>query len=136
MSIRSLIVAAAVAISVPAVVTLAPADGNSGPIAAANLASAPANGPFLTNQWANANLSPTAAGGRHANSRKSGTSRIVAKSLSSLPIPGVYKTTPYACIVIVPGKNPDDHCVVRPSENGDAMPAIKPDLRFVPLSSK
>ena len=52
------------------------------------------------------------------------------------PRPGIYKTEPYACIVIVPGKQPDDQCVVKPIESGSTMPVIRPKLRFVPLPSK
>lgn len=51
-------------------------------------------------------------------------------------MPGVYRTEPYACIVVVPDKCPDDRSVVPPSERGSAMPVIKPELRFTPLRSK
>jgi hypothetical protein len=53
-----------------------------------------------------------------------------------LPKPGVYKTVPYACIVVVPDKCPDDRSVVALPERGSTMPVIKPELRFLPLRSK
>ena len=50
----------------------------------------------------------------------------------SIP-PGVYKTAPYSCIVVVPGPHPDDRCIVGPGDGDYSMPIIKPDLRFIPL---
>jgi hypothetical protein len=52
--------------------------------------------------------------------------------------PGVYETKPYTCIVVVPGVHPDDKMSkggpsVAPSEPW--MPAVKPDLHFVPRTS-
>ena len=51
------------------------------------------------------------------------------------PAPGVYETTPYTCIVVVPGAHPDDKiCVGGPGLGtvGRRMPIIKPDLQFIP----
>jgi hypothetical protein len=50
--------------------------------------------------------------------------------------PGVYKTEPYACIVVVPGRSIDDHIVVTSDTPDAKMPVIKPDLRFVPFALK
>jgi hypothetical protein len=46
--------------------------------------------------------------------------------------PGVYKTFPYSCIVVVPGPHPDDRCIVRPPSVDSSMPIIKPELQFTP----
>jgi hypothetical protein len=53
-----------------------------------------------------------------------------------LPKPGVYRTTPFACIVIVPANHLDDPMAVRPAETACPMPMLKPELRFIPLRSK
>ena len=48
--------------------------------------------------------------------------------------PGVYRTVPYSCIVVVPGPHPDDRCIFGKGSVGSPMPIIKPDLRFIPWS--
>jgi hypothetical protein len=59
------------------------------------------------------------------------------KSFSPVfPEPGVYRTEPFACIVIVPTKHIDDTIAVRHPEAGSAMPIIKPELHFIPIDSK
>ena len=58
------------------------------------------------------------------------------RHLRSLPKPGVYKTEPFTCIVIVPGKNADDRSLFKPAEPGSAMPVVRPELRFVPIPAK
>jgi hypothetical protein len=50
--------------------------------------------------------------------------------------PGLYKTEPYTCIVIVPNKTADDRAVVKSPESGHEMPVVKPELRFVPIPGK
>ncbi len=47
--------------------------------------------------------------------------------------PGVYRTEPYGCIVVVPGPHPDDRCLHNPGDGRFSMPIIRPELRFVPL---
>ena len=47
--------------------------------------------------------------------------------------PGVYKTLPYTCIVVVPGPCPDDGMIVSPPGIHDPMPIIRPDLQFIPI---
>jgi len=59
-----------------------------------------------------------------------------SKASPSLPAPGVYKTEPYTCIVIVPAGHSDDKSVIHPPDPGPNMPVLKPDLRFVPLRPK
>ncbi len=54
----------------------------------------------------------------------------------SAPKPGVYRTEPYACIVVVPGKHPDDRSVVKPGDPGPPMPVVRPELRFIPFRPK
>lgn len=50
--------------------------------------------------------------------------------------PGVYKTEPYTCIVIVPGEHPDDRMAIHPPDPAPNMPVLKPDLRFIPVQPK
>ncbi len=57
---------------------------------------------------------------------------IVAPSTSRAIPPGVYKTVPYSCIVVVPGPCPDDRAIVSPGGGDYSMPIIRPDLRFIP----
>ena len=46
---------------------------------------------------------------------------------------GVYETTPYSSIVVVPGPHPDDRCIIGSGGGGgSSMPVIKPDLQFIP----
>jgi hypothetical protein len=59
-------------------------------------------------------------------------------AVSSAPptiLPGVYKTAPYNCIVVVPGPQLDDKCVVNPGGGNSRMPIIKLDLQFIPWGS-
>ena len=62
----------------------------------------------------------------------------------TLPKPGVYRTEPYASIVIVPRQHLDDNCIIG-STNAFAglalqpdikMPIIRPELRLIPLDQK
>jgi len=52
------------------------------------------------------------------------------------PAPGVYKTEPFTCIVVVPSSNHDDRMVIGPANTDQQMSIIPPDLRFVPLPRK
>jgi len=58
---------------------------------------------------------------------------FVITNAAFVPKPGVYKTEPYAGIVIVPDKHPDDRAIVNVAQGDLGMPIIKPDLRFIPL---
>ncbi len=49
--------------------------------------------------------------------------------------PGVYKTEPYSCIVVVPGAHLDDRCIINPGVGDIPMPIVKPDLRFIPWNA-
>jgi len=49
-----------------------------------------------------------------------------------VPGPGIYKTAPYTCIVVVPGGHPDDK-MIHPRGTPPSMPTVQPDLRFIPL---
>ena len=60
------------------------------------------------------------------------SNNIIMPSAPSTIPPGVYRTFPYSCIVVVPGPHPDDRCIVNPGGGNDPMPIIKPDLQFVP----
>jgi hypothetical protein len=58
-----------------------------------------------------------------------------AKTNSVLaPGPGVYTTSPYACMVVVPGKQADDRSLVKPAAPGSVMPVIEPPMRFNPVN--
>jgi len=59
---------------------------------------------------------------------------IAVPSAPSATPPGVYRTFPYSCIVVVPGPQLDDKCIVNPGGGNDPMPVIKPDLQFIPWS--
>lgn len=49
--------------------------------------------------------------------------------------PGVYKTSPYTCLVLVPGPHSDDACVSAPGTAGtEKMPGLQPGLKFIPYS--
>ena len=48
--------------------------------------------------------------------------------------PGVYKTEPFACIVVVPGSQLDDAILIQPPAGDFPMRTVTPDLRFVPIS--
>jgi hypothetical protein len=52
--------------------------------------------------------------------------------LPSALAPGIYKTEPYTCIVVVPGGHPDDK-MIYPRGTQPYMPTVQPDLRFIPL---
>src|ERR1041384_8548414 len=136
MNLRSLLVAAAFATSLQSITALGQVITNTGPIAATNLAAAPLDWLRQPHYGGNMRLFAAADGGRQVRNLKMGELAAIAKSLPSLPTPDVYRTAPYACIVIVPGKNPDDRSVVKPAEVDSAMPVIKPELRFIPLPSK
>lgn len=48
------------------------------------------------------------------------------------PAPGVYKTAPYSCLVVVPGPMLDDKCMVDTGGGHSSMPTIRPELQFLP----
>jgi hypothetical protein len=112
-------------------VTLAPTIVIAGPERRVDLRLQPTGLQGLTNLTGRAieTIShPTARiGGEHGISR-------------SGPQPGVYKTTPFASIVIVPAKHLDDQIAVNPQalspEIDSAMPMLEPELHFIPLDSK
>jgi len=53
---------------------------------------------------------------------------------SSPLAPGVYKTEPFACIVVVPGSQLDDAMIIPPPAGEFSMRTIVPDLRFIPIN--
>jgi hypothetical protein len=63
---------------------------------------------------------------------KGSTNAVVVPSAPFTLGPGVYKTEPYSCIVVVPGPHLDDRFVVRPGTTNFPMPVVKPGLRFIP----
>lgn len=49
--------------------------------------------------------------------------------------PGVYKTSPYTCLVLVPGPQHDDACILGPGTIGmEKMPVIQGGVNFIPYS--
>ena len=48
------------------------------------------------------------------------------------PAPGVYKTAPYGCLVVVPGPMMDDRCIVGLGGGRCPMATIRPELQFLP----
>jgi len=62
-----------------------------------------------------------------------GTNRVLSLPTAGSPARGVWKTEPFACIVLVPGPHPDDRMAVNPGKAETKMPVIKPSLKFVPL---
>ena len=136
MRLGPLITAVALATSFQSVTNFAQVITNTGPIAATNLASAPNILLRLPHQRANTNMFTSPDGGTRVHNFTAGGRTSNVNPPSSPLTPGVYKTAPFACIVIVPGKNPDDRCVVVPAECDSRMPVLKPELRFTPLNSK
>jgi hypothetical protein len=51
------------------------------------------------------------------------------------PGPGVYNTAPYAGIVVVPDKHPDDRALINLADGDFKTPIIKPDLQFIPRNA-
>ena len=56
---------------------------------------------------------------------------VVPSAPPALP-PGVYRTAPYSCIVVVPGPQLDNKCIINPGGGNSPMPIIKPELHFIP----
>ena len=50
--------------------------------------------------------------------------------------PGVYEGAPYKCIVVVPGPQHDDRCIIGLGAAQSRMPTITPDLELIPRKSK
>ena len=48
------------------------------------------------------------------------------------PAPGVYRTTPYSCLLVVPGRDGDEQFVWKPAIPSPTMPTTRPDLQFIP----
>ncbi len=46
--------------------------------------------------------------------------------------PGLYKTEPYSCLVLVPGRPIDEKSIVKPSLPSPPMPRVSPGLEFIP----
>jgi hypothetical protein len=70
------------------------------------------------------------------------TFNLNTNSPSALPKPGVYRTEPFACIVVVPGAQHDDACIIGSTNRHGGlavepklnMPTMNPPLRFIPLN--
>jgi hypothetical protein len=61
-----------------------------------------------------------------------GTNLSLMPGARRFPAPGVYKTEPYACIVVVPGRHADEAMMIDPGKTHSGMPIIEPKLKFVP----
>ena len=81
-------------------------------------------------------LPPIPSPGIEASYQTAQRPEAVKNHLPVRPEPGVYRTTPFACIVIVPGNDLDASMAIRPPETACPMPLLKPELNFIPLQSK
>ncbi len=60
--------------------------------------------------------------------------RRIEVPLSSPPEQlGLYRSSPFTCLIVVPEAGLDEHCVVQPAQVDPAMPIMKPELEFSPL---
>ena len=59
----------------------------------------------------------------------------IVTNASPFPKPGLYKTEPYAGIVIVPEAYLDDRALINPAQGELNMPVVQPELRFQPLNA-
>ena len=57
-------------------------------------------------------------------------------ALPNLPAPGVYESSPYTCIVVVPGSHPDDRSIIGSDRDQPRMPMVTPDLKLIPRKAK
>jgi hypothetical protein len=64
------------------------------------------------------------------------TRRGGLRSGSNLPPPGVYESSPYTCIVVVPDTHLDEACLISPRGPQPFMPTLKPDVRLIPRTPK
>lgn len=48
------------------------------------------------------------------------------------PGPGLFKTEPYSCLVLVPGPHIDEKSIIKPSLPSPPMLTVDPGLEFVP----
>jgi hypothetical protein len=65
------------------------------------------------------------------------TARNASQRPASLQLePGVYKTEPFECLVVVPGPQADDAMIAQPPAGEIQMWSIAPDLRFIPINPK
>ena len=47
--------------------------------------------------------------------------------------PGLYRSEPYTCLVLVPDRGIDEKSVVDPGKTASPMPLVKPELKLVPV---
>lgn len=50
--------------------------------------------------------------------------------------PGVYKTEPFSCLILVPGAHPDDRIIIGTKGAQRGIPTFSPELRFIPWTQK
>jgi hypothetical protein len=91
----------------------------------------------LTNGEPPVILPPLAAGSTNLGLAPPSSAPIVyldGKAEHPQPLkPGVYEIRPCAIVLIAPGPEHDDCCVVGATGAGSKMPVIKPELRAVPI---
>lgn len=88
---------------------------------------------FTPNVWANP--APIGTPGR-TNTLKAPLV-LLAKPGPGQPLaPGLYKTMPYSCLVLVPGGHTDDLALITPPSPAPPMPSIQPELQFIPWGPK
>ncbi|MGO9587358.1 MAG: hypothetical protein ACLP2Y_14280 [Limisphaerales bacterium] len=98
-------------------------------------ASTPHQGPLLSGDFGlNQNWAPLNSTNLPVPNLKADKAPLDEKPLPQDQLkPGVYKTSPYTLLVLVPGPQSDDRSVHEAGGAGvDGMPTIKPDLKFIP----
>jgi hypothetical protein len=133
MKLKSVLVAAAFAALLQSITAFAQAVTNGVPRADTEPTLSRTGLPGSLNQPQGARFFVIADPGRQSRDLTLGGRIAITKLPSLLLKPGVYKTAPYASIVIVPSKNPGDRIVVAPAASGSTMPVIKPELRLIAL---
>lgn len=53
-------------------------------------------------------------------------------TLKAPPGPGLYRTEPYHCLVLVPGSHPDDKSIIKQGDAEPPMLKVEPELQFKP----
>jgi hypothetical protein len=124
-------VVAALASAFLSIMTVAQVMRDLKPMAVTNQAAAP----LASLPLPQANLSgfATAERGFRGGTIMPGDQEVAGMSPPLDPKPGVYRTVPYSCIVVVPGERLDDGIAVAPGKPGSSMSVIKPELQFIPL---
>ena len=59
--------------------------------------------------------------------------RVPSAHSATIVAPGIYKTEPYTCLVLVPGRHLDDKSIISGNRGPQIqMPTVRPDLKLIP----